>query len=586
MAFLHKILHKILIVVLSMYLVACNSSGGSSLLPSNTNNNAGTSGTSGGGASGGSGSAGTSGAGTTRAGKTYDVTLTSNIDAADIAITIHEPTEFTEGEFYPLILHSHGYSGSRQSSRPGPDSFIGQFLENGYGVLSLDERGNGESGGEVRILDPKLEGKDWLQVLDWVEVNLAWLEYDANGPDTGTGKGNPVMGSIGGSYGGGYQHMVYAIDNKARLDALAPDITWNNLLYSLFSGGVFKSMWGTLLAGLGTRPPNRQHQDISEGLAEGNGQNTLSPDKQDLLYGNSFESHCRGENDDTTTGGLRQIDAFYSQSHLDTLFNFNDLYHNFDCLRELGGDVRLMTKFTGHGLDNGKGSDQCGVITRKEATLAWYNEKLKGQTGAADYIPQICYNLGSTSDDGIIVNDVTVGGNTSVSFSHDNIVVGEAAASGPVIVSPALYTVPAGGDILAGIPTVEMTITDAAVGAVDPILFVGIGLKRGDAGPTRPLMNGLTPFRGLGDYERELVGVFERLEAGDELVLMLLPNSNANTASVVPSNAASLTSFSPPNAGDVGQYPSNGSSTPAGINITGTIKLPLIGTNHSAPTAP
>jgi len=518
------------------------------------------------------------------AGRTYDIVLKSNVDNADIAFTIHEPEFLVGGASYPLILQSHGYAGSRQSDRPAADSFIGQFLVNGFGVLSLDERGNGESGGAVRILDPAFEGQDWLQTLDWAEDNLVWLEYDPSGFDTGLGKGNPVMGSIWSSYGGGFQHLIYAIDNKQRLDAIAPDITWNDLRYSLFSGGVFKSLWGTLLGGLGNAPPNTQDQEVNEGLAQGNGTNSLDQDKLDLLYQNSLESHCRGENSFTTAGGLRQMDAFYSQSHLDTLFNFNDLYHNYDCLKQLGGDVRLMTKSTGHGLDSGDGGDQCGVITRQEATLAWYNEKLRGVAGAANYIPDICYNLGTQGDDGIVVNTVTVGG-TPVAFSQANMLVGEAVITGPILVDPPLYVAGLGGDILAGIPTIDLTVTPV-LPAIDPIVFIGIGVRRGGTAPVRPLMNQIRPFRGEGTFPlTELNGVLERLGEGDELVLMLLPNSNANFGTVTTAAAAGQTP-SGPGTGDIGQYPTNGAAVSSLLNLSGTINLPLIGSSHPAPTEP
>lgn len=514
---------------------------------------------------------------TTRQGVSTNHYVPSNKDGEIIAFTVHEPDEFTEGETYPLILHSHGYSGSRVRSRTG-DALIRMLLAEGYGVLSLDERGNGESGGEVRILDPEFEGHDWLQTLDWTEENLDWLAYDSAGVDTdfSAGRGNPIMGSVGGSYGGGYQNMVYAIDPHHRLDAIAPDITWNDLRYSLFSGGVFKSLWGNLLAGLGSAPPNTQSQIIQEGIARGNTTNSLTQEQIDLLYRNSLESHCRDENDFTAPGGLTPIDAFYTQSHLDTLFNFNDAYHNFDCVRELGGDVRLMVKFGGHGLDNGSpGSgntnQQCGPILRNEATVAWYNEKLKGEVGAADYIPTVCYNLGRTGIDGIAVDDVLVGG-TSTSFTHNNMAIGEAVATGPIIVEPPLFTVPVGGDILAGIPVIDVSITDAAAGAVDPIVFIGIGVRSGGINPTFTLMNQFTPFRGLDDYaDVELIGVLERLQEGDEIVLMLLPNSNAAEGNDTRS---------------VGQYPTNASTSPATINLTGTIELPLIGTNHPAAVGP
>ena len=40
--------------------------------------------------------------------------------------------------------------------------------------------------------------------------------------------------------------------------------------------------------------------------------------------------------------------ALYWQSASDTLFNMNEAVHNVACVRALGGDVRFLTKNSGH----------------------------------------------------------------------------------------------------------------------------------------------------------------------------------------------------------------------------------------------
>ncbi len=163
-----------------------------------------------------------------RAGRSTDVILSSNVDGVDVAFTVHEPTTFVPGAKYPLILEGHGYGGSRISAaeRPatGNTGTMGRLLDAGYGVISVDQRGHGQSGGTIRILEPEHEGQDLLQILDWAEAQLPWLAYR---------DGNLLLGAIGGSYGGGYQHLIYAIDPEHRLDAIAPEITWHDLRYSL-----------------------------------------------------------------------------------------------------------------------------------------------------------------------------------------------------------------------------------------------------------------------------------------------------------------------------------------------------------------
>lgn len=499
------------------------------------------------------------------AGKSIQHLLQSNVDGENIGFTVHEPDVLPEGETFPLILHSHGYGGSRQSSRP-TSGLMARFLAAGYGILSLDERGHNTtarnsgnqiqgSGGTIRILDPALEGQDWLQVLDWAVANLGWLEFDG---------GNPVMGAIGGSYGGGYQHLIYALDPDRRLDAIAPDITWHDLRYSLNPGGNFKSQWASLLSGVGNQPGNTQDTEVNEGLVEGQA-NALSAAKMELLYRHSLASHCNGENDFTAGGRgapLTRIDALYSQSPLDTLFNFNDLYHNYNCLNALGGDVRLMTKSYGHGLDNGDDGDNCGVNNRDDVTFAWFEEKLKGKSGAADFIPTICFNLGAEGTDGIVVTDITRGGTVLPTTGPISLIGKELNATASNTIDYVdLYTTPAGGDILAGIPTIDLDMQPNAlnVGA-DPILYVGLGVREAGSStdPGSPLMNQAMSFRQFGTFnDVELVGIFERLNPGDTVVLML------------------MSSYTP-------QFAGQGAANEI-ADITTTVSLPLIGVGHGAP---
>lgn len=73
---------------------------------------------------------------------------------------------------------------------------------------------------------------------------------------------------------------------------------------------------------------------------------------------------------------------------------------------------------------------------------------------------------------------------------------------------------------LAGIPMADLTVESAAD---DPIVFVGLGLKR--QGETRiDLINTqITPLSGHADgvYQQPLVGVSTRLDPGDEVYLMV-----------------------------------------------------------------
>ena len=73
-----------------------------------------------------------------------------------------------------------------------------KWLKRGYGVLSFDQRGFGESGGKARVENPDFEGHDVRALVDLRRAS-AWVKQD--------GPGDPRLGAIGGSYGGGYQFV-------------------------------------------------------------------------------------------------------------------------------------------------------------------------------------------------------------------------------------------------------------------------------------------------------------------------------------------------------------------------------------------
>ena len=70
-------------------------------------------------------------------------------------------------------------------------------------------------------------------------------------PDPGSqldAPGDPRMGMVGGSYGGGIQLVTAATD--CRIDAIVPTIAWHSLVTSLDKANTAKSGWGNLLANL------------------------------------------------------------------------------------------------------------------------------------------------------------------------------------------------------------------------------------------------------------------------------------------------------------------------------------------------
>lgn len=358
-----------------------------------------------------------------------------------ISFQVFEPKNFDCTKGSPLVLHGHGFGGARQTSR---DGLVGQLADAGYGVISIDQRGFGGSTGTVRVLDPEFEGKDLLMIMDWAEKNLDWLAYERRTdlePVTKE-KYNLMSGAIGGSYGGGYQLLIHNIDSKRRLDVLSPDITWNDLRYSLNPGNVVKTGWDLLLVAggeSGSIQPKLQAGQFPAALMGG-----LDPVIRETLFRgatanafpqgalNFFRYHspdyfCNtadkagaiGFGLDPAVGGQptvsfpqvtpNKVDILFSQGMRDTLFNFNEAWRNVQCYRELGGDVRLMTHESGHilpvsasaaggapGLSNvlaeaakrnlnvpkfqeAAGPQACAGHQVNDATFAFFEERLQGK---------------------------------------------------------------------------------------------------------------------------------------------------------------------------------------------------------------
>jgi ABC-2 type transport system ATP-binding protein len=164
-----------------------------------------------------------------------------------ICYSLFKPEGASAGHTVPLIFHSHGWGGSRTKD---PAAFK-SWLEAGYGVLSFDQRSFGESTGVAHVMNPDFEGRDVVKLVDLV-ASLDWV--------TKQRPGDPLIGAIGGSYGGGYQFAGAFTElrdrGRTRFDALAPEITWWDLKQSLAPDEAARTLWlAILFAGGGTHLP-------------------------------------------------------------------------------------------------------------------------------------------------------------------------------------------------------------------------------------------------------------------------------------------------------------------------------------------
>ena len=140
----------------------------------------------------------------------------------------------------PAILLAHGFGETKDAVRPQAT----ELARAGFAVLTWSARGFGESTGQIALDSPDYEVKD-------VEELVTWLAHQ---PRVLLDRpGDPRVGIAGASYGGGIALLAAAYDH--RIDAIVPQITWNNLASALFPNatltgqqdGVFKKQWAGLL---------------------------------------------------------------------------------------------------------------------------------------------------------------------------------------------------------------------------------------------------------------------------------------------------------------------------------------------------
>jgi ABC-2 type transport system ATP-binding protein len=136
----------------------------------------------------------------------------------------------------PAVVLAHGFGGSKASvSEEAAD-----LRDRGFVVLAYSARGFGSSTGLISMNAPDFEIADASRIIDYLATRPEVVT---------TTPGDPVVGFAGGSYGGALALMIAGYDT--RVDAVAADITWNNLETSLFGQsliprdgvGVFKQLW-------------------------------------------------------------------------------------------------------------------------------------------------------------------------------------------------------------------------------------------------------------------------------------------------------------------------------------------------------
>jgi putative CocE/NonD family hydrolase len=181
---------------------------------------------------------------------------------SDIAVTIEadlwKPDDASAANPMPAIVHQHGFGGNKSNAEQLTNAAY--FASHGYVVVTISTQGFGQSTGCIALDSIDYDGRNTMAIIDW----LATQDFVALDE-----AGDPKVGLMGGSYGGGHQGLVGVVDD--RVDAIAPGRTWHTLQHSLVPNnyfdpaapwdldaadqGVFKQGWTSLFFALGAAQP-------------------------------------------------------------------------------------------------------------------------------------------------------------------------------------------------------------------------------------------------------------------------------------------------------------------------------------------
>lgn len=500
---------------------------------------------------------------------TYIRGCIASFDSTPIVYNLFLPAAASATNKAYTILDGHGWGGQGSTT---PDA---NLLKAGYAELSWDARGFGQSGGVAEVDDPLSEGRDVSALIDDVLATRHDVATDTNRHDSTFGQ--PAVGMLGASYGGGIQLSTAAYDQRVK--AIVPEWAWNDLRYSLFPGGTIKLGWGELLFGAGLEGIAQDHATMSgtagmqtggydpniyraeaQGLAEG------FPDQQSLEW---FAQRSMVSWGAAPGGHVPHVPTLLVQGTVDTLFNLTEAQRNLAMIHHADPNVPVkLIAFcgghvscpTGSGFsDTPKTGFEKGVNDSafiESAAIHWFDVYLRHVSGAKDTLPPVVaqdqngtwhsmsgfptaanpgagtsYVKRAFSGTVVSANAPTAVGPNTGSYTAA-VVDGPSNSSDPSVLTVPVLTTPAShGAFIAGEGHVEL---DATVdGPSSNLFFKLVDTKSGQVldlqtsavriDNTDLPNNGNNPNTGLEQkhISLDLVGVAWQLPAGDTLELQV-----------------------------------------------------------------
>ena len=324
----------------------------------------------------------------------FDVMVGPDDDVpCTVAADLYTPAGTSKANPAPAILATNGFGGSKNDF----DDLAPAYARRGYVFLAYSGLGFGGSGCKITLDDPDYDGKAGRQLVDFLAGAKAATDGTKIDYVATEEPGDPLVGMIGGSYGGQIQFAIAGQDS--RLDAIVPQITWNDLAYSLTPNntdfltgvtydtpGVVKLDWPVLFTALGFADPVKNQTPDASHLG-------TCPNFNDAVCTSLVTSGTLGYPTPETIALLRhasvssyikniRIPTFLSQGQSDSLFDLQEAVATWKALRAQNTPVKMLWRSAGHS-GGGLGAQESDS-TKLEAAyesrqaLEWFDFWLKG----------------------------------------------------------------------------------------------------------------------------------------------------------------------------------------------------------------
>ncbi|MEV4670090.1 CocE/NonD family hydrolase [Actinomadura geliboluensis] len=363
----------------------------------------------------------------------------------------------------PAVLTTNGFGGSKDDLAGTAKAFVRQ----GYVVLAYSGLGAGGSTCRITLDHPDYDGVAARHLVSFLAGKVASSDGTRVTSVRLDGPGDPRVGMIGGSYGGGAQFAAAGMDG--RIDALVPIDTWHDLRYSLApnnelasSGRLASAGPGAtkLLGGLGFfalgayRGVSEAQADPSRLMGCPNFPTALCQAvAESLIFGTPRSNSLAYLRAASVASYVSRIKAptLLVQGQTDTLFNLQEAAETYRDLKAQGTPVKMIWHSGGHSGPNAAGdldleNPTANYVGRR--ALAWFAHYLKGSsTGAgpafAYFRPWVSYDGDATpayASTPVRSQRLYLSGKDRLVSSKSKVVSGRASYSNPLGAWPTSFS--------------------------------------------------------------------------------------------------------------------------------------------------